>query len=184
MLNLSTNLDVVWKKPGYLSSAFGLGQVAWFFQTTSRLVDRFIPNIHQQSRVLKRRVDIWWVSWILNFWFDAIDPGTLTSCWALSSICWLTANPTLKCKSLCLAKTLLTLLVSMLEWRNLCIVWMEITWRTYWINHSSSHSFLGNGEGKVTRHRKLQGISRWEAQWRQHAWGEGVHHFGLEDWVN
>ena len=43
MLNLSTNLDVVWKKPGYLSSAFGLGQVAWFFQTTSRLVDRFIP---------------------------------------------------------------------------------------------------------------------------------------------
>ena len=34
---------MIWKKTGYLSSAFSLGQVAWFFQTTSRLVDRFMP---------------------------------------------------------------------------------------------------------------------------------------------
>ena len=61
MLNLSTNLDVVWKKPGYLSSAFGLRQVAWFFQTTSRLVDRFIPfyedrkHMSRKSHFTKRR---------------------------------------------------------------------------------------------------------------------------------
>ena len=53
MLNLSTNLDVVWKKPGYLSSAFGLGQVAWFFQTTSRLVDRFMPNLNLILQIFK-----------------------------------------------------------------------------------------------------------------------------------
>ena len=49
MLNLSTNLDMVWKKTGYLSSAFGLGQVAWLFQTTSRLVDRFMSPQSLQS---------------------------------------------------------------------------------------------------------------------------------------
>ena len=30
------------------------------------------PNIYQQSRVLKRRVDIWWVFSFLNFSFEAI----------------------------------------------------------------------------------------------------------------